>query len=82
MKGKVAPVLGAFSPYLFGMSLASLEKCMSRPCTSIPTLKASSRSRPEHFGLGGRASDKAMRTGRTAPEGWVAGYHVSSKSIE
>jgi hypothetical protein len=23
-----------------------------------------------------------VRTGRTAPEGWVAGCHVSSKSIE
>lgn len=73
---------GALSPYLFGMSQASLEKRSNRPCTSIPTLKASSRSRPEYFGLGGRASDRAMRTGRTAPEGWVAGCHVSSKSIE
>ena len=73
---------GALSPYLFGMSQASLEKRSNRPCISIPTLKASSRSRPEYFGLGGRASDRAMRTGRTAPEGWVAGCHVSSKSIE
>lgn len=73
---------GKYFTYLFGMSLASLEKFISRPCTSIPTLKASSRSRPENFGLGGRASDKARRTGRTAPEGWVAGCHVSSKSME
>lgn len=83
VKGNLCASAGdRFSPYLFGMSLASLEKCINWPCTSIPTLKASSRSRPENFWLEGRASVKAMRTGRTAPEGWVAGCHVSSKSIE
>lgn len=62
------------------MLKASLENLKSRPWTSIPTLKARSRSSPE--GRCGSDSARASSAGSTAPEGWVAGCHVSSKSIE
>lgn len=68
--------------HLLGMLRASLENLISRPWISMPTLKAVRKSSPLGLLLLCNMSLIARRAGSTAPEGWVAGCQVSSKSIE
>lgn len=70
------------NPHLLGMLWASLENLIRRPWTSMPMLKAIRRSRPLGLLFLGSMSEMARRAGSTAPDGWVAGCQVSSKSME